>query len=259
MFSSSKNSLGAKFPQVHFASPQKSGSATAVLIPAGSTAESWENAFRDSLVPQDGARDVPRYPLCCTPEGQELELSKILKFPAGGTLLSVLHAIMMEHPGCPALFPNTSPLAQPEQHSLDHSNSQDLEHQARFPESKFHSRLCSSLGSKSIPQLLMQFSHLGVQKGAGETSQLPFIWRERDQAARSATAEDHCQPLAPKMPHPTPVLRQCSCLLLCVQNKAAASLFSHLHPTAAASHTAHPAWKSVCHRTRFSLTYLIVS
>lgn len=85
--------------------------------------------------------------------------------PCGGTLLSVLHAIMMEHPGCPALFPNTSPLAQPEQHSLDHSNSQDLEHQARFPESKFHSRLCSSLGSKSIPQLLMQFSHLGVQKG----------------------------------------------------------------------------------------------
>lgn len=77
LFSSSKNSLGAKFPQVHFASPQKSGSATAVLIPAGSTAESWENAFRDSLVPQDGARDVPRYPLCCTPEEQELELSKI--------------------------------------------------------------------------------------------------------------------------------------------------------------------------------------
>lgn len=77
LFSSSKNSLGAKFPQIHFASPQKPGSVTAVLIPAGSKAEFWENAFRDSLVPWDGARAVPRYPLCCTPEGQELELSKI--------------------------------------------------------------------------------------------------------------------------------------------------------------------------------------
>lgn len=80
-------------------------------------------------------------------------------------MLSVLHPTMMEHPGCPALFPNIYPLAQPWQHSLDQNNSQDLEHQARFPEPRFHNRLCSSSRSKSIPQLSVQFSLLGARKG----------------------------------------------------------------------------------------------